>query len=37
LRTIIKNIENQMLQIADGKFPNPFEVGGIEHANGKDG
>jgi hypothetical protein len=24
LKTIIKNIENQVLQIADGKFPNPL-------------
>jgi hypothetical protein len=24
LKTIIKNIENQVLQIADGKLPNPF-------------
>lgn len=36
LRTIIKNIENQMLQIADGKLPNPFEVNSSSHANGKD-
>ncbi len=26
-----------MLQIADGKLPNPFEVGGSSHADGKDG
>jgi hypothetical protein len=26
LTTIIKNIENQLLQIADAKLPNPFEI-----------
>ena len=37
LRTIIKNIENQMLQIADGKLPNPFEVDGSSQADEKNG
>ena len=27
LKTIIKDIENQVLQIADGLLPNPFEEG----------
>jgi hypothetical protein len=27
LTTIIRNIENQLLLIADGKLPNPFEIG----------
>ena len=37
LKTIIKNIENQVLQIADGKLANPFEEGGVRQADGKDG
>ena len=37
LKTIIKNIENQVLQIADGKLANPFEDGGARQADGKDG
>jgi hypothetical protein len=28
IKTIIKSIENQVLQIADCKLPNPFEDGG---------
>jgi hypothetical protein len=28
LKTIIKDIEDQVLQIADGNLPNPFDNGG---------
>jgi hypothetical protein len=37
LKTIIKSIENQVLLIADGKLPNPFELAGGRQADGKDG